>query len=113
MGKQVIVQRKGECVKEISLGKVPVRLLTRTEGLESMIVEMPPGEEIPRVYSHPGEEIRIVLKGTVEVEVEGEKYVLNEGDVMWHKSELKHVIRNPGKTKAVYFSVNLPPSLSW
>jgi quercetin dioxygenase-like cupin family protein len=113
MGKNVIVQRKGDSLKEIRIGNVPVRLLTRTEGLESMIVELPPGEGIPRVYSHPGEELRIVLKGRVEVEVEGEKYLLEEGDVMWHKSELKHVIKNPGKTRAVYFSVNLPPSLSW
>lgn len=113
MGKHVVVRREGESLKEIRIGKVPVRLLTRTEGMESMIVELPPGESIPRVYSHPGEEVRIVLEGRVEVEIEGESYLLEKGDVMWHKSEFKHVIRNPDTVKAVYFSVNLPPSLSW
>lgn len=110
---EVIVRRKGESLKKINLGEVPVSLLTRTNLLESMIVELPPGKGIPRVYSHEGEEVRIVLEGKVEVEVEGKKYVLEKGDVMWHKSELTHVIRNPGRRKAVYFSVNLPPSLTW
>lgn len=109
----VVVRHKGEALKKIRIGEVPVSLLARTKRLESMIVELPPGKSIPKVYSHEGEEVRIVLEGRVEVEVEGEKYVLEAGDVMWHRSELSHVIRNPGKTRAVYFSVNLPPSLTW
>jgi|Deesub1362A_J573_1020465.scaffolds.fasta_scaffold00105_31 quercetin dioxygenase-like cupin family protein len=109
----VVIRRRGESEKSIKIGKVPIYLLARTEKLESMIVEMPPNSEIPKTYSHGGEEIRIVLKGEIEVDTGGEKYILREGDVMWHKSELPHRIRNPGKEKAVYFSVNMPPTLEW
>jgi quercetin dioxygenase-like cupin family protein len=109
----VIVRRKGESQKSIKMGGIPVHLLARTEKLEGMIVEMPPQTEIPKLYSHEGEEIRIVLEGEIEVELEGEKYLLKEGDVMWHKSHRPHRIRNPTNNKSVYFSVNLPPSLEW
>ncbi|MBI4344863.1 MAG: cupin domain-containing protein [Euryarchaeota archaeon] len=109
----VVVRRRGESLKSIVLGGVPIHLLVRSEGLESMIVEMPPGAGIPKVYSHEGEEVRIVLEGELEVEVSGERYLLKEGDTMWFRSEQPHAIRNPGTRKAVYFSVNIPPSLSW
>ncbi len=109
----VILRRKGESEKSIKLGNVPVHLLAKGEMLEGMIVELPPGEGIPKVYSHEGEEIRIVLEGEIEVEVSGKKYRLTEGDSLWFKSKLPHVIRNPSKKRAAYFSANVPPSLTW
>lgn len=107
------MKKKGENVESIKLGEVPVHLLAKGDDLEGMIVELPPGEEIPTSYSHEGEEIRIVLEGEIEVEVEGEKYRLTEGDSMWFKSQLTHKVRNPSDKKAVYFNVNAPPSLTW
>lgn len=109
----VIVRRKGESQKSVALGDISVNLLTSTEFLESMTVEMPPGSETPETYSHEGEEVRIVLVGEIEVEVSGEKYILKEGDVMWHKSSAPHRIKNPSEKKAFYFCVNLPPSIEF
>lgn len=109
----VILRRAGESEKSIKLGEVPVHLLAKGDMLEGMIVELPPNKGIPKVYSHDGEEIRIILEGEVEVEVGGKKYVLAKGDSMWFKSKLPHVIRNPSNKKAAYFSANVPPSLTW
>jgi quercetin dioxygenase-like cupin family protein len=107
----VIVRRNGESQKSIALDEVTVNLLTSAEYLESMTVEMPPGSEIPEEYEHEGEEVRIVLEGEIEVKVAGETYNLKEGDVMWHKSSASHKIKNPSDKRAIYFSVNLPPSI--
>jgi quercetin dioxygenase-like cupin family protein len=109
----VVVRRKGEAQKKIEIGGIPISLLVKSEEMEAMVVEIPPQLEIPQVYSHPGEEIRIVLEGVIEVEVEGERVLLKEGDTMWFHSEKSHSIRNPGTERAIYFSVNLPPSLRW
>lgn len=110
---KVVVRRRGESEKSIKLGKATAQLLQRSQAMESMIVELPPGEKIPRVYSHRGEEVRIVLEGEIEVEVEGEKHLLKRGDFMWFDSGLKHTIRNPSEEKAIYFSANAPSSLEW
>lgn len=109
----VIIRRKGEGEKKIDLGSGPISLLHRSESLESMLVEMEPNSKIGKTYSHAGEEIRIVLRGEVEVEIEGERFELKEGDFMWFKSELNHRIRNKKNEKAVYFCTNLPPNLEW
>lgn len=107
------IWRQGEGEKEINPGSGPIRLLVRSDVLEGMVVEIEPGAEIPRVYSHRGEELRMVLQGEIEVEVEGECYLLREGDFMWFDSSMKHRIRNPSDKKAVYFSVNSPPAMEW
>ncbi len=109
----VIVRRRGESEKSIKLGKVTAHLLQRSPAMETMIVELPPGEEIPKVYSHKGEEVRIVLEGEIEVEVEGRKHLLRKGEFMWFNSKQKHRIKNSGNEKAVYFSANVPSSLEW
>ncbi|NOZ59871.1 MAG: cupin domain-containing protein [Euryarchaeota archaeon] len=113
MRKKLKILRRGESEREINPGSGAIRLLVRSSRLEGMVVELEPHAEIPMVYSHEGEELRIVLEGEVEVEVEGERHLLREGDFMWFDSSLKHRIRNPGDKKAVYFSVNSPPSLKW
>jgi|Deesub1362B_J571_1020462.scaffolds.fasta_scaffold09815_3 quercetin dioxygenase-like cupin family protein len=113
MKEKLKIFRRGEGEKEINLGSGPIRLLVRSRLLEGMVVELEPKAEIPKVYSHEGEELRIVLEGEIEVEVEGKRYLLKEGDFMWFDSSLRHRIRNPTDKKAVYFSVNSPPSLEW
>ncbi len=109
----VIIRKKGESEKSISLGDVSTRLLASSGALEGLTVEIPPKSEIPKLYSHGGEEIRFMLKGEIEVEVEGDKYILKEGDMMWHESTAPHRIRNPTDKSAVYFLVNVPPSIKW
>lgn len=58
----VLVRRSGEVERSIELGEVTANLLQRSPAMESMVVELPPGEEIPKQYSHGGEEVRNCYK---------------------------------------------------
>jgi len=59
-------------------------------------------------YRHEGEEIHIMLKGKVEYQVGDRSYVMEEGDVLWHSSDVPHRAKNVGREKAVYLTVGMP-----
>ena len=65
------------------------------------------GEEY---YSHEGEEFGIVLEGTYEVQVEKERFVLEEGDSIYFSSHLPHRVRVLGEKTAKTLWVITPPS---
>ncbi len=107
----VVFKRKGEKGKIIKMGNSKINVLVRSNALEGIIVEMEPRSEM-RASAHSGEEIRIVLEGEIEVDIKGDKYILKAGDVLWFNSILPHKVRNPSKDKkAIYFLVNVPPSI--
>ncbi|AEA33105.1 helix-turn-helix domain-containing protein [Hippea maritima] len=61
-------------------------------------------------HSHNGEELVIVLKGKLEIEVGGKSYLLEEGDSAVYNSNLPHKWRNSyeGTTEVIW--VNHPPT---
>jgi len=61
-------------------------------------------------YSHPGEEFGLVLKGTLDLTVDGTLYHLEEGDAFYFHSTQKHRFRNNGSEEAQVVWVNHPPS---
>lgn len=78
--------------------------------LEVVVTEVEPGSKKEREYQHAGEEVQVVLSGRIEFDIDGEKYELGEGDVIWHDSSEPHVPYNPGTEKATYLSVlSRPP----
>jgi quercetin dioxygenase-like cupin family protein len=89
-----------------------LEVLARSENMEGILVTIEPGADWGQVYSHRGEEIRYILEGQLEVDIGGEKTLLGKGDCLWHDSQIPHTLRNPGKEKAVYFVVIMPPSFS-
>jgi len=107
---KVIVVRKGEKLKTVALEGIQFDLLVRTDELEALLCTFEPGASIGPPYKHVGEEVHIILKGEMEGKIDGRKYLLKEGDVLWYSSMLPHTARNPGKEKAVYFSVVSPPT---
>ncbi len=58
------------------------------------------GESGPEMNAHPGEEIILCLKGTVEVFTPCQKYHLSAGDALHFKSDIPHRWKNSGKTEA-------------
>lgn len=79
--------------------------------LELLLIEVAPGLSTRnRVFSHEGEESGMLLQGTLEVHVDGEIEVLNEGDSISFLSKLPHWYRNPGKKKAIAVWAITPPS---
>jgi len=89
-----------------------LEVLARSPNMEGILVTVEPGSDWGLVYSHPGEEIRYVLEGQLEVDIGGKKAVLGKGDCIWHSAQVPHSLRNPGKKKAKYFVVIIPPSFS-
>lgn len=103
--------RKGAGEYERNIAGKKYRFLIKTERLGGILVEIEPGAH-SEFYTHEGEEIKIVIQGEVEYTVGEEIYKLKEGDVFWHKSDVPHRIRNTGDKKAIYFTVDTPPTFT-
>ena len=68
------------------------------------------GKSNTGIYSHKGVEALFVLKGKIEVELDGIKYILNEGDSISFNSELAHLARNVYDGESIAVTVNTPPT---
>lgn len=60
----------------------------------------------PQPYSHKGEEIGFLLSGSLELQIDGETFSLNEGDCFAFSSDKPHHFANPGTRPASVFWVN-------
>ncbi|MGV9295653.1 MULTISPECIES: helix-turn-helix domain-containing protein [Amycolatopsis] len=67
------------------------------------------GEDVP--HSHPGEEVVVVLSGTLRATIGGQAFVLNEGDTMSYDSSTPHWWSNEHEEPAVILAISTPPSL--
>jgi transcriptional regulator with XRE-family HTH domain len=69
-----------------------------------------PGAESGSPMTHEGEDVVVVLKGRLDVEVGGTWYELATGDSIYFNSELPHRWSNRGKVTAEAIWVSAPPS---
>ncbi|MGE0397892.1 MAG: helix-turn-helix domain-containing protein [Kofleriaceae bacterium] len=75
-------------------------------GLDLERMSLPPGVRMAGVPHTPGtREYLTCERGTVELHVAGEKYLLEEGDVVTFRGDQRHSYHNPGKVPAVAYSV--------
>jgi len=72
----------------------------RHKRMEPFIFTFPPRMARRVWFDHEGEEFLFVLKGRVEFEVRGEKWVLEEGDSLYLDSKLPHKGRSLGGGEA-------------
>ena len=61
-------------------------------------------------YTHEGEEFMYILRGDLEITVEGEKYRLKPGDSFYFESATPHRWKNPGRKETWILWVNTPPT---
>ena len=106
---EVLFLKKGEATYEKRRNGKLYKMLMKSERMEAILSELKPNTE-SRVYKHIGEEIHIVLKGSVEYSVGAKRYEMEEGDVLWHPSDLPHQAKNKGNKKAMYLTVGSPPT---
>ena len=78
--------------------------------LQSNIHIIDPGGGSDGTVQHPGEELGLVLEGTIELVLDGSKFVLNAGDSFTFRSERAHAYRNVGSGRARVLFVNTPPT---
>jgi quercetin dioxygenase-like cupin family protein len=112
MDEDVIFLKKGD---ERSKAKKPgklYRLMLKSHHMEAIISELEPHTE-SNWFQHDGEEMHLVLQGEMEYTVGEKSYKLSEGDILWHKSMLRHHARTLGNEKVVYITVSTPPTFMW
>lgn len=61
-------------------------------------------------YTHIGEEAGVVMAGQLELWIDGERFLLSEGDSFNFPSSAPHRYRNPGETESVVIWSITPPS---
>jgi DNA-binding transcriptional MerR regulator/mannose-6-phosphate isomerase-like protein (cupin superfamily) len=61
-------------------------------------------------YTHDGEEFIYVLRGDLEIAVDGEEYRLKPGDSFYFESTTPHRWKNPGRKETWLLWVNTPPT---
>jgi DNA-binding transcriptional MerR regulator/mannose-6-phosphate isomerase-like protein (cupin superfamily) len=61
-------------------------------------------------YTHEGEEFIYVLRGDLEITVDGEQYRLKPGDSFYFESATPHRWKNPGRKETLLLWVNTPPT---
>jgi quercetin dioxygenase-like cupin family protein len=75
-------------------------------GLDLERMSLPPGVRMAGVPHTPGtREYLTCERGVVELHVSGERYLLEEGDVVTFRGDQRHSYHNPGKEAAVAYSV--------
>jgi transcriptional regulator with XRE-family HTH domain len=78
-----------------------------SERLKSYFMVIEPGcGSGSEPYTHSGEEMGFVLSGTLELQVDGQAYLLNEGDCFAFRSDRPHAFANVGPRPASVFWIN-------
>jgi mannose-6-phosphate isomerase-like protein (cupin superfamily) len=112
MTDEVKLIRKGEQTSEAKRPGKLYRQMVKSHMMEVIIAELEPHAE-SRWFQHDGEEMHLVLQGEMEYTVGEKSYKLNEGDILWHPSTLKHQARNISNEKVIYITTGTPPTLMW
>ncbi len=64
------------------------------------------------MFSHPGQEFVIVLKGSIEVDLDGKAYILKKGDSICFNATCRHTFKGRSKGIAESLHVTTPPQFS-
>jgi transcriptional regulator with XRE-family HTH domain len=79
--------------------------------IEFTWAEFEPGNQSPlEPYTHAGEEQMVVIEGEIHFWVDGEEFVLHEGDSIRIDSSLPHRTANLSDKKAIVIAAMTPPS---
>ena len=70
-----------------------------------------PGGGSMGTINHEGEEMGYVLDGELELEVDGKKYILKQGDSFYFPSDKSHGYRNTADVVAKILWVTTPPDI--
>ncbi|MCK5560800.1 MAG: cupin domain-containing protein [Thermoplasmata archaeon] len=110
MGEGALFIPKGKAIGETTIEGKKIKMLFKSEKMEGLLIEVEPGDEFGKTYTHDGEEIHLVIEGEIEYLIGEDAYPLKEGDALWHKATIPHSARNPGTKKAVYLTIGAPPT---
>ena len=89
----------------------PIVTGNTVDGCKLAVLEsaLAPNSEPHPLHHHNGEEMFLVLEGTLEVTINGKSSRISRGSVAFIGSGYEHGIRNPGEVPAKYYVVELGP----
>ena len=109
-----VVYRESELV-QIGRGKISYWQVGRELANRSMQIlheRYAPGSDTGKVaLHHKGEEGGVVIRGQLELTVDGERHTLGPGDAYYFDSSRPHRFRNVGSEECEIVSACCPPSL--
>jgi len=79
--------------------------------MDPIFIELKPGEKLEKSDPHPGEQFGYVLKGTITLTLNKQKYPVGRSSCFYFKSDQPHQISNPGESVAAFLWVTTPPLL--
>jgi transcriptional regulator with XRE-family HTH domain len=113
LGRRLVVRRHERKGLHVPRSKIAYELLTPdlNRKIEFLWIEYQPGSVThPAPMSHPGEENAVCLEGSVVVTIEGQEFVLGEGDSISFDSGRPHQVENRTSERAVLVSAITPPA---
>ena len=78
--------------------------------MEPHLFSVTPGAGSVEPYRHEGEEFLFVIKGRLNIYLEGKEYQLRPGDSFYFQSTSPHRWKNPSKSEALILWINTPPT---
>ena len=79
--------------------------------MEPHLFRIAPSAGSGESYAHEGEEFLYILKGCLQIDLDGgERHRLEKGDSFYFESSTHHCWSNPGKEEAHVLWVNTPPT---
>jgi transcriptional regulator with XRE-family HTH domain len=112
-GQNLIIRRHERICAEFPSSKTRIEILVpqvAEKQIDARIAVIYPGGSSSGEYRHPGEEFGFVMKGTLELTIDGVNHELEEGDSFYFASTSNHHFRNPGKEDTLVLWVNHPPT---
>ena len=109
MDKKPVFVKKKKKIKQTKVSGKLYNLKVKSEKMEAVVSELDPYSE-SRWYEHKGEEIHLMLHGEMDYIIGDKTYHLDEGDVLWHPSEIKHRAKNLSGEKISYITIGTPPT---
>jgi quercetin dioxygenase-like cupin family protein len=111
---KVLVRRADRLRMELPGDGIVQEMLVPNTDRKLGVLQMtiPPGfrgEDVP--HSHPGEEVVLLVSGSLRATVGGQSFDLAEGDTMSYDAATPHWWSNTTRKPAVILAISTPPSL--
>jgi transcriptional regulator with XRE-family HTH domain len=110
---EVVLKEKERVNIKLARGNPKIQMLVRNirnKRMQPFYTTIEPGGGSKGSYSHIGEECGIVLKGMLEINLNGKAYRLKKNESFYFSSQEPHSWSNPGKKKTVVIWVVSPPT---
>jgi len=78
--------------------------------MEPHLFRISPNSGSGESYTHEGEEFLFVMKGELNISLDGKQYGLKQGDSFYFESATPHRWKNPGRKETWVLWVNTPPT---